>query len=172
MNGMTHIYCGDGKGKTTAAAGLAIRFAGNGRKVLFVQFFKDGTSGECRILRETEGVQMICCPRYRGRFKNMTDGERKQATQEQTELLRSAIVLAEKQDLLVLDEILSAYMHETIPRIELTEFLKNKPEHLELVLTGRNPALEIVQFADYLTEMKKIKHPFDNGVPAREGAEF
>lgn len=170
--GLVHIYCGDGKGKTTASMGLALRMAGFGRKVLISQFFKNGSSSELKPLRELENVTMMHCKTVPGRFVNLTAEQRMQAKTDYSNLLVSVLEKAPEYDLLVLDEVISTYNHEAIDRNTLVDFLRNKPEHLEVVLTGRNPAPELLELADYVTEMKKIKHPFDKGIMARKGIEF
>lgn len=172
MKGLVHIYCGDGKGKTTAAAGLAIRAAGAGKKVLFVQFFKDGTSSECGILSEVDNITIMVCRRHYGLFKRMSEEEKRQAAEDYGALLDKALKEAPSCSLLVLDEAVSACNHGIISEEKLAAFIENKPEGLELVLTGRDPSERLLALADYVTEMKKLRHPFDEGVPARKGIEF
>ena len=169
---MIHIYCGDGKGKTTAAVGLAVRAAGSGKKVLFVQFFKNGVSSEIAMLKKMEGITVLFEPKYFGRVSNMTDEELRQAKIAYGELFREAVRRAESEkiDVVVLDEIISAYKHDIIGREQLLSFLDQT--EAEVVMTGREPAKELCDRADYITEMKKIKHPFDRGIFARKGIEF
>ncbi len=170
--GMIHIYCGDGKGKTTASMGLSVRAAGSGLKVLVVQFFKDGTSSELTILRELTKVTVMTEERNFGFFKFMKEEERAVAKQAYQDLLQKAILLSKEVDVLILDEIISTYSYEMIQRDTLVEFLKNKPNDLEVVLTGRDPKKELLELADYVTEMKKVKHPYDKNQPARLGIEY
>lgn len=170
--GLIHIYCGDGKGKTTAAVGLSVRAAGCGRKVVFAQFFKDGTSAECKMLEQLPGVTYVKPERSFGFFWTLSDQEKQEATTFYTAHLHRAEELAKDADLLVLDEAMSACTHKVICEAELLEFLKNKPQKLEVVLTGRDPSDAMVEVADYVTEMRKVKHPFDQGIPARKGVEF
>ena len=102
----------------------------------------------------------------------MTAEQQAQASRDYTELFHIACERAKNMDLLVLDEVISACNHGAVPEEALLEFLQNKPEHLEVVLTGRNPSEALLAQADYVTEMKKIKHPFDHGVLARKGIEY
>ncbi len=172
--GLVHIYCGDGKGKTTAAAGLCVRAAGSGKKVLFVQFFKDGTSSENISLRALANVETMHEPRYFGRVSNMGKEEFEECKRAYSALFERALRRAREGDidLLVLDEAVSSCNHGVISEGALLRFLKSRPAGLEVVLTGREPSAALVEVADYVTEMKKIKHPFDAGIFARRGIEF
>lgn len=172
MAGLIHIYCGDGKGKTTAAVGLTLRSAGAGNRVVFTQFFKDGSSSEISLLRQIPGISVLHTKTVGGFWKCMTTEQQAQASRDYTELFHIACERAKNMDLLVLDEVISACNHGAVPEEALLEFLQNKPEHLEVVLTGRNPSEALLAQADYVTEMKKIKHPFDRGVLARKGIEY
>ena len=173
MTGLIHIYTGDGKGKTSAAAGLAVRFAGHGGKVLFCQLLKDGSSGELCVLRGIPQVTVRCCERHFGFSFQMNDDERREAADFYSAILREALAQAKEGSygLLILDEAVGAYNLGFIPRGELLDFLKNKPQELEVVLTGRDPAPELLELADYVSEIKKVRHPFDAGIPARDGIE-
>ena len=174
MAGFLHLYCGDGKGKTTAAVGLTVRAAGAGKKVLFVQFMKDGTSAELNMLDALPGVSTAVCRTPYGFYLYMSDKEREAARQDYTALLEQAIrrCAAEKIDLLVMDEAVSACNTGLISEKQLLEFLENRPEALEVALTGRDPSGKLLALADYVTEMKKVKHPYDHGVTARRGIEY
>jgi len=172
MAGLIHIYCGDGKGKTTAAVGLALRAAGAGKRVVFTQFFKDGSSSEIDMLRRFETIRVMHCETVRGFYFRMTPAQREQVSRDYTELLRQVLAAAETADVLVLDEIISTCNHGTVPEKMVTAFLREKPEDLEVILTGRDPSQALVALADYVTQMQKIKHPFDRGIPARKGIEF
>ena len=172
MFGLIHIYCGNGKGKTTAATGLAVRAAGFGKRVVFCQFFKNGSSSELKSLEKLENITILGCKKSYGLYCNMDEEEKQNAEKDYGELLEKALFEAEKADLLVLDEAVSSCNHKMISEERLLEFLGNKPENLEVVLTGRNPSERLLSLADYVTEMKKIKHPYDKGTPARKGIEF
>lgn len=169
---MIHIYFGEGKGKTTAATGLAARAAGNGMKVLFVQFFKDGSSGEVKSLKKLENVTFLYPDTYNGRYATMTDDQKEITKKSYTEAMKKAIVMAKDADLIVLDEAVSVFSYGFIDRDELLSFLRDNKEEKEIVLTGRDPARQLLELADYATEMKKHRHPFDRGIPAREGIEY
>lgn len=173
MAGLIHIYHGDGKGKTTASVGLAVRALGAGKKVIFTQFLKNGTSSEIKILKALNNIYVYSLSTNRGFYKKQNDEEKKLTKKECKELFDKALKHSENGiQLLVLDEILSAVGYGIIDEKKLTEFLKNKPLELEVVLTGRKPSQNLTDIADYITEMKKIKHPFDKGIKARYGIEF
>ncbi len=174
MKGLIHIYCGDGKGKTTASIGLAVRAAGYGMKIVFTQFMKNNSSNELKILKQIDNINMIFCDREFGFVWNMTEQEKEDAKKEYTKQFEKVIDYAVKNDcdMLVMDEFMSCFELQFIDNRKALEFLKNKPEKLEIILTGRNPSDELCEIADYITEMKKIKHPFDNGVNARNGIEM
>ncbi len=169
---MIHIYCGDGKGKTTAAIGLAVRMAGFGGKMLFGQFFKDGSSSEISSLKLLPNVTTLHCHTIPGRYIRLNEQQRRQVAADYTAYLKNQLELAKDCDLLVLDEVISACNHGTVPEDMLTAFLDRLPEGKEVILTGRNPSEALVQRADYVSEVKKIKHPFDRGITAREGIEY
>lgn len=173
MQGMIHLYCGDGKGKTTAAVGLSVRAAGAGKRVLFAQFLKDGSSSELNILRALQNVEVACCEQNFGFFKSM-DGQTKAAARlAYTALLEETLQKsADGVALLVLDEAVAACNHGLIEEARLLDFLHHKPEDLEVVLTGRDPSQRLLDAADYVTEMRKCKHPFERGIAARRGVEF
>ena len=170
--GLIHLYCGDGKGKTTASLGLALRAAGRGLRVLYVQFFKDGSSSEFCLLEKLDNVTFLRPERSFGFFRTLSPEEQEEARQFYSAHLEKALALSPQYDLLVLDEAMSACRTGVIPEAEVLDFLKNKPEQLEVVLTGRDPSQALFDAADYVTEMCKRKHPFDQGIPARKGIEF
>lgn len=172
MPGLIHIYCGDGKGKTTAAIGLAIRAAGAGKKVIFAQFFKDGSSSEISVMQAADNIQTANCNTVRGFWRQMDDAQKAQASKDYTRFLLDLTELAKDAGLLVMDEIISACNHGAVPETVVLDFLRGKPEDLEVVLTGRNPSQALLDIADYVSEMRKIKHPYDRGIAAREGIEF
>ena len=171
--GLVHIYCGDGKGKTTASVGLAVRAAGAGKRVLFAQFFKDGSSSEIKLLRLLPGVETMHCKTAPGRYSQMDEAGRARAKADYGCLLEDALAAArEGADLLILDEAISSCNYGTICEETLAAFLETRPAGLEVVLTGRAPSERLIALADYVTEMRKLKHPYDNGVLARRGIEF
>lgn len=172
MTGLIHIYCGDGKGKTTAAAGLAIRAAGAGKKVLFSQFLKDGSSSELTILRQLEQVSVVTCRTVPGFYRSLTSAQREQVARDYSAMLHDVLTASDSVELLILDEVLHACNYGIVDEDILCRFLRSKPDKLEVVLTGRNPSARLLELADYVTEMKKQKHPYDRGVAARLGIEF
>lgn len=172
--GLIHIYCGDGKGKTTAALGLAIRCAGGGGKVLFYQFLKDGTSSEINILKEIKNIDVIEGYKKTKFYNQMTDAEKKEAAEYYNNKF-DEIVLAVKSnnyDLLILDEFTYAINFNYITVEKFIDFIKTKPQGLEIALTGRNPCDAICNCADYISEVIKIKHPYDKGITARRLIEW
>lgn len=181
--GLIHIYEGEGKGKTTAAVGLAVRFAGTGGRVLFAQFLKKNNSGELRILQEIREMKLMLCEKSFGFTFQMSPEEKQEAASYYSGYLHDVLAAAQSMAegeaegrdrgiLLILDEILAAYNQNMVERQELLQFLKEKPENLEIVLTGRNPAPELSALADYITAMEKKKHPYDKGISARQGIEW
>ena len=173
MSGLVHVYCGDGKGKTTAAVGLCARAVGAGKRVVLVQFLKGGETGELAPLQAL-GVRVL---RGKGgtRFSfAMTDAEKAAARAVHDAHLQEAaqLTLAEGVDLLVLDEALGALRHGLLDEELLQGLVRQRPAGLELVLTGRNPPAWLLEAADYVSEFTKQKHPYEKGVPARRGIEL
>lgn len=173
--GLIHIYCGDGKGKTTAAMGLAIRAAGREKKVFITQFLKSGKSGELISLDKLKEYITFLPGKPVNKFVwNMNDEEKNEAKKEHTARFKEIVeVMKIKQyDLLILDELIATINNGFIELNDVIDFLKNKPETLEVVMTGRNPKEELIKLANYATEMKCIKHPFEEGIPSRIGIEL
>lgn len=169
--GLVHIYTGDGKGKTTAGVGLATRGAGAGLKVAFVQFVKGGAeSSELASLRRL-GVS-VTRPAWRssGLMRGTITPEDLEAGAAALEAAREA--LAGGFDLVVLDEACVAARSGIIAPASLAEAVAARAEGVEVVMTGRGAPDELLALADYVTEMKLHKHPFEWGVPARKGVEF
>lgn len=167
--GLLHLYWGDGKGKTTAAMGLALRALGSGRRVVIVQFLKGGVSGEIPML-ERLGVKI-----YRGKagqkfVSQMTEAEKAATRALQNENLRAAA--DEKADLLILDEAGSAWELDMVDRELLKTTVLCRPAEQECVLTAHSAAEWMLDAADYSTEMKCRKHPYQKGVKARKGIEY
>lgn len=173
-HGMVHIYHGDGKGKTTAAMGLALRALGCGWRVGIVQFLKGSPTGEIMALEQMSGV-MILRGRAGTKFSvQMNQAEREEARALHHAQLTEAMQAAERQgyDLLILDEALDACGCGLLDEALLLKTIAQRPPRLELVLTGRNPSHSVLNLADYVTEMKLQKHPYERGIPARRGVEF
>ena len=171
---MKHIYYGDGKGKTTAAIGLAVRAAGSKMKVLFVQFLKTEFSGERHILSHTENVTLTFCPLELKFTFEMDDKEKAQAAKIFKGIFDNAVTtaLTEKYDMVVLDEVFEAINAHMLSESEVYEFITNAPSSMEIVMTGHNPPQKFMDCADYITEFKKIKQPYDRGITGRIGIEF
>jgi len=170
--GLIHIYTGDGKGKTTAAAGLAARAAGRGIPVIFVQFMKNRPTGEVESLSRLPGVTILRGKAGDGFSFTMTAEEQQKSREIHNENLRRAVELAREGDcLLVLDEVMAALKYGLLEETMLREFLARRPQGVEVVLTGREPPDWLLETADYITEMKKVRHPYDRGITAREGIE-
>lgn len=177
-----HVYTGDGKGKTTACIGLAVRALGNGFKVWFIQFDKgyDGTVehyAERHILRTLPGLRLdpTGCERMQasGRFRfGVTPEDRAEAQQGLT-FAREAVT-SDSFNLVILDEILSAQQYHLIAEAEVLEVIDlwRKASRAELVLSGRTRLQSVLDAADLVTEMTKVKHYFDAGIPARPGIEY
>lgn len=173
MFGLIHIYCGDGKGKTTAAVGLAVRCAGRGNKVLLVQFLKSRDSGELYSLAKLPDIEVMRGKESKKFTFQMNEEEKHVLLIEHNKMFEQVLAKIKNgsYSLLILDEVIGALNAKVFEMPKLIEFLRHKPENLEVVLTGRNPAPELVEIADYVSEMRKVKHPMDKGIMAREGIE-
>ena len=173
MFGLIHIYCGDGKGKTTAAVGLAVRCAGRGNKVLLVQFLKSRDSGELYSLAKLPDIGVMRGKESKKFTFQMNEEEKHALLIEHNKMFEQVLAKIKNggYSLLILDEVIGALNAKVFEMPKLIEFLRHKPENLEVVLTGRNPAPELVEIADYVSEMRKVKHPMDKGIMAREGIE-
>ncbi|MBR4554971.1 MAG: cob(I)yrinic acid a,c-diamide adenosyltransferase [Ruminococcus sp.] len=171
---MIHIISGDGRGKTTSAAGLAVRAAGAGMRVAFFQFMKDGSSSEITVLRSVNGITVRCCEVCRRFIWEMDEREKEAVVKEQDLMLKEAkaLISDEAVDMLVLDEFFSAYNTGTADKSLAEDIVLNCPESTELVLTGRDPAEVFCAAADYHSEIRSVKHPYDRGVSARKGIEY
>lgn len=167
--GLLHLYYGDGKGKTTAAMGLALRALGNGKRVVIVQFLKGGASGEIPLLEQLGATV------YRGKAGQkfvfrMTEAEKAQTRALQNRNLAAAA--AAQADLLVLDEAGSAWELDMVDRELLQRTVLQRPAGQECVLTAHAAPGWMLDAADYLTEMKCHRHPYQRGITARKGIEY
>ena len=171
--GLIHIYCGDGKGKTTASLGLVLRCAGRGGKILFARFLKGRPPGELEALKALPQVTILRGKAILKFTFQMTDAEKQATCEAQTALLQKVRDFCEMHhpDLAVCDELVGACALGLVPEEQVLDFLKDKPTHTEVVLTGRDPSQALLDLADYVSEIKKIKHPFDRGLAARIGIE-
>lgn len=172
--GLIQIYTGDGKGKSTAAIGQAVRCAGHGFKVGFVTFFKDPQVfgyGEFEAL-EKLGISSFCFARKHPHFyKDLSFEEVRAECLKGVEFIKELFADG-SWDMLVLDEVDITVRDGFLTEEEVLELLKEKPEKLELVLTGRGAPAEFIERADLVSEVKKVKHPYDRGVSKREGIEY
>ena len=172
--GLLHLYCGDGKGKTTAAIGLAIRAAGAGMQVHMVQFLKGRETAELAILEGIPRITVSRCREDYGFTWNMTLEEKEAITLEHNRLLTEAVQLVTSGavQMLILDEMVSVYRHGLVDRELAEQLILQKPPALELVLTGRNPEEKWIEAADYVSEIRAVKHPYQKGIGARYGIEY
>lgn len=208
---MIQLYTGDGKGKTTAAVGQAVRAAGSGYRVIFCQFMKGGESGELEILKELPQVEIYRCEREFPFFNAMTDRDKEEITEIHNEIIRTIIRRFDGLNntgnistngsgavglMVVLDEITYpsnwglidvSLFKDLVGKVKalyneksggsgeencISNINEENLPRIELVLTGRDPDRFILENADYITEMKKLRHPFDRGIQARKGIEY
>lgn len=172
--GLMHVYCGDGKGKTTAAVGLAVRAAGAGKRVLFTQFMKGGKTAELKSLQTLENITVLRSEKKFPFYRDMTSEQKSEQTCIHNQILNTIAEALQKDryDLIVLDEVTYPYSWELLDGRRLREILVSARGRTELVCTGRNPDAIFLECADYITEMKCVRHPFEKGVTAREGIEY
>ena len=167
--GLVHVYTGDGKGKTTAALGLAHRVVGQGMKVIIIQFIKgDCTCGEHLSAARYHLFEIVQLNTGNSFTQNL---EELRSTTEQTLALAEKIVLGGDYDVVILDEIFVAISKGLVSTKQTLNLMNRKPGPMELVLTGRGAPKEIIEQADLVTEMVAVKHPFTKGVMARKGIE-
>lgn len=170
--GLIHLYCGDGKGKTTAAIGLGIRACGNGMKVLFAGFLKDSSSSELVILNKIKLIDVLFCDKSYDFYYKLKGNEQLEAKQSYLSIFNYIKQNYQKYDMIIMDEIIHAVNMDIISQSDLLQFLKTAKQTTELVLTGRNPPQIFSENADYISEIFCIKHPYENGMPARKGIEY
>ena len=170
MKGYVQVYTGNGKGKTTAALGLAVRAAGAGLKVFIIQFMKMGDYSEIKALKRFS--DLITVEQYGlGRFvKGKPSPEDIEAGKKGLERARS-VISAGEHDMLIIEEGNVATMCDLFSADDLLDIIDLKPDHMELIITGRGADQKILDRADLVTEMKEIKHYYQNGVQARVGIE-
>ena len=191
---MIHIYCGNGKGKSTASVGLCVRAAGNDIPVLLVQFFKDDTSGELRVLRNLPKVEIMHSDKFFGFTWNMNEEEMKEQAEifhrmlgkvsawidEKLQVVGKLTGVDQNQDektgiklLVILDEIIPAIDCKLVEESVLFKLMdKYNMNDVEIVLTGRNPSDKLKSRADYISSIEAVKHPYDKGIAARQGVEY
>lgn len=171
--GLMHVYCGDGKGKTTAAIGLAVRAAGCGKRVVFAQFMKGNDSGEIEAMKKNSNIEIIRNNRNYGFFHRMSEADKQEITLEHNRILDKVMErIGGGCDMLVMDELTYPYAYGLIDKERVKMLIYDKPEEMELVITGRDPGELFMETADYITEMKCVRHPFWKGIEARRGVEY
>lgn len=168
--GLLHIYCGDGKGKTTAAIGLAIRAAGADMKVNFVQLMKGSATSELSSLKFIPNIKVSRCDRDYGFFINMSEDDKAEITECHNNLIMKAI--SDNADMIILDEFCSAYNYRLLNKKDVMEAISVKLKSTEIILTGRDPDKYLLDAADYISEISCISHPYEKGLAARRGIEF
>jgi cob(I)alamin adenosyltransferase len=169
--GLIIVHTGDGKGKTTAALGLALRACGYGMKVIMLQFFKGKWKyGELRSAPKLETFEIQ--PMGKGFTWESKDIEVDKAMVREAWRAAKEKILSGNYDVVILDEINYALSYDFLPVTDIVDFLKNKPPMLHVILTGRDAKPEIIEIADLVTEMRQIKHPFEQGISAQKGIEF
>ncbi|MBN1178015.1 MAG: cob(I)yrinic acid a,c-diamide adenosyltransferase [Anaerolineae bacterium] len=172
LTGLVQVYTGDGKGKTTAALGLALRAAGHGMRTYVGQFLKGRDYGELESVQHL--APLITIEQYGlndwVHVDNVTP-EQRQAAQAGLAKGRQAL-LGGEYDIVVLDEANVALYFGVLTEAEVLALIDEKPSHVELILTGRRAPQSIIERADLVTEMREVQHPYRRGVPARRGIEF
>ena len=191
-NGLLEVYTGDGKGKTTAAFGLAFRAMGWGLRVYIIQFMKMGIYGENRSSRLFEGklkVDYVGMPYFiawegdmpvedQQKVKNLVIRPKGKPPEEYRNKVRSAFDKMKSEvyngdwDIIIMDEVNVALYYNLLLMDELLEFIDGRPGNVEMVLTGRKMPDEVLERANLITEMREIRHPYSQGVPARKGIDF
>ncbi|MBQ3841768.1 MAG: cob(I)yrinic acid a,c-diamide adenosyltransferase [Ruminiclostridium sp.] len=167
---MLQIYCGEGKGKTTASLGLALRMAGAGMKVAFVQFMKGGDTAELASLSLIDNIDVMRCDRNYGFYSTLSDSDKAKLSACHNDLLDRAF--GGTHDAVILDELNFAYGHGLMDCEKAKSLILGRKNDIEIVITGRSPADVFVDAADYISEIKCIRHPYKNGVTARKGIEY
>ncbi|MFH1259254.1 MAG: cob(I)yrinic acid a,c-diamide adenosyltransferase [Elusimicrobiota bacterium] len=175
IRGLVQVYTGNGKGKTTAAVGSAIRALGQGLRVCFVQFFKNDKKfsyGEQKIFSQLKNLEFHCFSPHHPRLEKMVDdAEIRQGCRQGMEFIKN-IFLRNNFDLLIIDELNIALRDGFLSPETVIGLLKNKPAKMEVIITGRGASKELMEYADLVTEMLPVKHPYDKGIPCRKGIEY
>lgn len=171
--GLVHIYCGNGKGKTTTGMGLCIRAAGFGYRVLVYQFMKNNSTSERKVLEKVENITLLKgLDQEKFSFQLTPEEKQERLDFYNSQFKRVTQMAAEEEyDVLFLDEAVYAIRAGLLDEALVIDFLKEKPDKLEVILTGQDPSRVLMEQADYVSEIRKIKHPFDWKQPARDGIE-
>ena len=170
---MLQIYCGNGKGKTTAAVGAAVRAAGAGMRTAFFQFLKNGSSSEISSM-ESIGIRTSACPECCKFSWEMNESELGAVRDRHNSLLAEAarFIAEEHAGMIVLDEFLDAYKAGLFDTAAAERFVLSGCKDCEIILTGREALSPFAESADYISEISAVKHPYENGTPARKGIEY
>ena len=169
FKGLIQVYTGDGKGKTTAALGLAMRASCQGLKVIFVQFLKSQPCGEHFFAEKYKPFEIIQFGK--GDLFKKSEAELVLEAKQAYEFAERALVSG-KYDMVILDEIFIAHWRSLVSLQQILDLMQKKPGNVELVMTGRKAPQEVVKLADLVTEMLLIKHPFTEGMQQRKGIEY
>jgi cob(I)alamin adenosyltransferase len=170
--GLVQVYTGNGKGKTSAAFGLALRAIGRGLKVHVIQFIKGGFDyGESHVAERLDNLTLKAFGRGKFIVTKPPPKDDLRLAREAFELAKR-VVTSTNYDVVILDEINVAIDLGMLDLQEVIDLVRNKPNSVELVLTGRNAPKAIIEAADLVTEMKEVKHPFQQGIPPRKGIEY
>ena len=171
--GLVQIYTGNGKGKTTASLGLAVRAIGHGCKIFMIQFMKGSKDNGELHTAEKYLPNLTIVQTGLETFVSKINPSQADIEQARRGLETAKKVIMEGQyDMVILDEINIALDYNLIELDDVIKIIKNKPEHLELVLTGRNVPPRLAEYAHLISEVSLVKHPYDNGVPARKAIEY
>lgn len=170
--GQVHVYTGDGKGKTTAAFGLAIRALGQGKKVAIIQFLKPKASGEIISLNQFEKFKTKLYIKSFGKNKLIVNPSEDDIKEAKKGLKEAKKILKKNYNLVILDEINVAIAFGLLDIKKVIAIIDSRPISTNVVLTGRRAHLKLLEVADLVTEMRKIKHPFDRGIKAKIGIEY
>lgn len=173
-NGLVHVYTGTGKGKTTVSLGLALRAMGWGLRVCMVQFIKGYADiGEAKFADMSQGqftIRQFAIDLSMGIGAHKVLQRKKQAAQALE--YASDVIYSGEYDLVIMDEINNAMHFGLIDPEDVITLMRNKPKHVELVLTGRDAPESIIESADYVTDLQMIKHPYEKGIKARAGVDY
>ena len=169
---MIQCYFGNGKGKTTASVGAAVRYAGSGKKVLYVSFLKNNCSSEFAVFSKLEEIDVLCSEVVYQLFDNQKEDLYPAFFDAYTKLLCEVVKRCDSYDMIVFDEILDAVSFGYVEETTLLEVLGKYGESKEIIFTGHSLPKKLEMLADYISEIKAIKHPYDSGVPSRKGIEY
>ncbi|MCR5107670.1 MAG: cob(I)yrinic acid a,c-diamide adenosyltransferase [Lachnospiraceae bacterium] len=177
MSGLIHLYYGNGKGKTTAAYGMALRAIAAGYGVMAVRFCKGSLSGEAEKLKEL-GALVYSCKEDERFIKELSDKEKDKLRINQDRIIEEVFEKEKEssdkgvRSFIILDELTQAFSKDLLDKEKTRKYLENKESETEIVITGRDPEEWMMDISDYITEFKCIRHPYDKGIGARIGIEY